>query len=162
MPRFLVVGLCLLFAGCGFKLQGRGELPAELRVVALEYKASYQVLEPPLLRALQAQVERRGGQIGDIGSRLQIAKLEESQQILSVGGDGKALEYLLTTTASFSLFEGGEIRVPPQTLSVNREYNFKAGELLGSEAESLQLREQMQQELADLILIRIESLLKNG
>lgn len=154
--------LTSLLMGCGFRLQNQGGLPEALQRVELNYVGGVVSSEPPLVRALQAEIERRGGRIGTGGTELQLIALSESQQVLSVGADGKALEYLLTTTARFTLNRDGKVIVSPHSLSVSREYSFDNREVLGTEGEANQLREQMQQELADLILLRLESQLDRG
>ncbi len=160
--RLVPVLLALVLSACGFQLQGSRALSPELSRVSVDFQAKYQVLEPPLVRALREQIERRGGDAGGGVVRLRIANLAEQNQVLSVGADGKVIEYLYTTTVGYELTDGGRTRIPYRTLSVSREYSFNNLEVLATEAEIVQLREQMQQELAELMLLQLEAELRQG
>ncbi|MGH8531035.1 MAG: LPS assembly lipoprotein LptE [Nevskiales bacterium] len=157
--HFALALLLLASSACGFQLQGQRELAPELRSVSVDFQAKYQVLQPPLVRALRERIERHGGNASDIenSTRLRISTLEERVLLLSVNAAGEVIEYLYTTTVGYELIDAGRIRVPYRTLSVSREYSFNSREVLATEAEAEQLRAQMQSELAELILLQLEA-----
>ena len=47
--------------------------------------------------------------------------------------------------------------LPHQTLSLSRDYSFNADAVLAKEAEELKLREAIQAELAELMMLRLEA-----
>lgn len=148
--------LALLVAGCGFHLQGQGQLPAALQQVSLTYAQDYTALQPPLLHALRNELERRGGVVGAGGNTLTISNLTTSNDILSVDINGKAVEYLLTEEATYQLKSGaGKVLAGPDSLRVSRDYSFQSNQVLGSEAEQRQLKQQMEEQLASLIVLRL-------
>lgn len=151
----------LLVAGCGFHLAGSRPLPAALERVYIHSSLPYSVDEPPVETALRARLRRRGADVvgspATARSVLRLTDLRERREVLSVGLDGKALEFKLTTTVTFSLTAAEELLIAPQKQAVSRDYSFRAEEVLAKEAEEERLLRFIQAELADLILLRIET-----
>lgn len=157
-----VILAVLLVTGCGFYLKGQRPLPPELRDVRINNTASL-VVESELERALRTEVERRGGRIAAIrnASVIHISKVTEDEQVLSLDIDGKAIEYLLTITVHFSLDAGGKPAVPSQSITVYEEYSFDKREIVSSEHEGQEIRDAMYRELAELIMLRLETSLRS-
>ena len=149
-----------LLSACGFLLRGRAPLPPELGQVFIQVETAYDVLEPPIVAALRRSLRARGALVvrkaREASSALVIQQLANDRRILSVGGDGKAIEYELTTTVRYVLQDAGANRIPPQSLSITRDYLFNSDAVLATEAEERKLREVMQAELAELMLLRLE------
>jgi LPS-assembly lipoprotein len=164
--RALVLALAVLVSACGFHLAGRRPLPEPLHAVFIDSVVPYRVVEPPVEAALRSRLVRRGSIVtskpADARCTLRLTKLEERREVLSVGPDGKALEFLLTAQASYELIAGDKVLVPSDALSVSRDYSFNAQQVLAKEAEESRLREYIQDELAELILLRLEARLSNG
>ena len=162
MRAAAAVALALL-AGCGFHLAGTRPLPAQLSSVYLDVVTPYRVSKPPLESALSQRLLRRGAQLSDkLGSArtlLRVSELKESREVLSVDPFGKAVEYKLTTSVKYELIEGANVLVAPDTMQVSRDYSFNAQQVLAKEAEELRLQNFMQDELAELLLLRLEALL---
>jgi LPS-assembly lipoprotein len=96
----------------------------------------------------------------DAGVTLRLSDLQEARQVLSIGTDGRAIEYRLLTRVTFELIKnGGETLLAPETQTVSRDYSFSATQILPKEAEEARLRNYIQDELADLVLLRVESAL---
>lgn len=157
----MVVAVVALVTACGFQLRGGRALPDALRSVFIEVEQEYRTLEPPIVAALRGALRARGAEVQrkarDAQARLVITRLDEQRQVISVGPDGKAIEYELTTTIAYTVRSGGEVILPQQSLSLSRDYSFNADAVLAKEAEERQLREAMQTELAELMLLRLEA-----
>lgn len=156
--------LALSFAGCGFYLKGERPLPPELSEVYVNYSSGYEAIRSRLEEALHNELTRRGARVIDSATangRLNVYRLEEENRVLSVGPDGKAIEYELVTTAEFDYSVGGKLRVPRQQMSVLREYSFDETRVLAKQIEREQLQREMQEELAGLMLLRIDAGLAN-
>lgn len=102
MSQRLAPGLCLallalLLSACGFRLMGDRPLPELLDVVFIDVEAPYRVREPPVETHLRALLQRRGASIrtrsGDGVTAVRIQELNTVREVLSVGPDGKALEF---------------------------------------------------------------------
>ncbi len=167
--RFLLRGALALLAatalaGCGFHLVGDRPLPASLSSVYVELIDPYRVTAPPLQTALQARITRSGGVVRtrpeEAETVLRLSDLAEGREVLSIGPDGRAIEYRLLMRVTFELrTRGGEVLILPQSQTVSRDYSFSAQQILSKEAEEARLRGYIQDELAELLLLRIESAL---
>ncbi len=164
--RALAVGLGALVTGCGFHFAGTRPLPAALQSVYVETVDPYRVSEPPVEAALRSRLLRRGGVVKstpeDAQCTLRLTDLDERREVLSVGPDGKALEFLLTARVRYELIARDRVLVPADTLSVSRDYFFNAQQVLAKEAEEARLRDYIQSDLAELIMLRLEAQLAGG
>ena len=159
--RLAVVVTVLLLAGCGFRLAGDRPLPPALQRVYIDTVEPYAVSEPPVEQALRSRLRRRGADIvaqpeAGVGT-LRLTNLDEQRSVLSIGPDGKAVEFELTTTVDFVLVRDGKILVPSDRLNASRDYSFNAEQILAKEAEETRLQRYLQDELADLLLLRLEA-----
>jgi LPS-assembly lipoprotein len=162
----LVLVTGFLLAGCGFALKGSRPLPPDMTVVYLDYRANrYETIQSRLEESLRVELKRRGAQVVDSAAaapgKLTVHALHERLRVLSVGPTGKAIEYEVETTAEFDYSVDGLLRVPRQSLTALREFSFDETRVLAKEAERRQLQREMQEELAGLILLRIDAALRN-
>lgn len=160
-----MAALALLLAGCGFHWAGSRPVPEALASIYIDIVTPYHVSKPPLEAALTSRLLRRGARVlgnpGDARARLRITDLVEIRDVLSVDPFGKAVEYKLTTRLHYELIQDGKPLVPPDVLQVSRDYSFNAQQVLAKEAEEARLQSFMQDELAELLLLRLESVLVN-
>lgn len=158
--------LALLLGGCGFHWAGSRPLPGQLSWVYIDVVTPYQVEKPPLEAALRSRLLRRGGvvsgSVAEARTVLRILELTESREVLSVDPFGKAVEYKLTTRLKYELLEDGQPVVPSDMLRVSRDYSFNAQQVLAKEAEETRLQSFIQDELAELLLLRLEALINSG
>ena len=161
MRLALVAVLALLLSACGFRMIGSEGLAAPLKNVYIDMVLDYRVSEPPVETALRAKLTRRGAVVvpkaEQADTTLRLTNLEERRETLSIGADGKALEYRLVIGVRYEVLQGGQALLPAATLSVSRDYSFQLNQILQKELEEEQLREYIQNELAELVLLRIES-----
>jgi LPS-assembly lipoprotein len=161
--RVFSIVFATLLAGCGFHLAGSRPLPESLRSTYIEVIAPYRVSEPPLEVSLRSLLQRRGGVVLDSAGAakavIRLSDLNESRQVLSIGTDGKVLEFQLVTRVTYQVNSGDKVLMPPDSLSLSRSYSFNAQQVLAKDAEEARLREYIQHELADLLLLRMESVL---
>jgi LPS-assembly lipoprotein len=161
--RASLVGVALLLAACGFHWAGSRPLPPALTSVYIDVVTPYRVSKPPLEGALSSRLLRRGarlsGSLSAARTILRITELNESREVLSVDPFGKAVEFKLTTRLSYQLIESGNVVLPADTIQVSRDYSFNAQQVLAKEAEEQRLQGFMQDELAELLLLRLEALL---
>ncbi|MGH8460759.1 MAG: LPS assembly lipoprotein LptE [Stenotrophobium sp.] len=166
MRKFLISGVSLLLSACaGFHLAGSRPLPPELQTVYIDVIAPYQVSEPPVEVALRTLIQRRGGTVLDhadgASAVIRLSNISETEQTLAIGTDGKALEYQLLTTMNYTVFNGNRILVAPDTIAASRIYSFNPLQVLANDAEEAHLREYIQQDMADLLLLRFDAVLSH-
>ncbi len=158
--------LALGLQACGFHLAGTRPLPEPLQKVYIDVIAPYRVVQPPLETALRAILQRRGAEVrGEAGAGttvIRLSDLNETREVLSVGTDGKALEFRLVTSVNYQAFRDGALLAGPDSLRLTRDYSFQPEQVLAKEAEEARLREYIQTEIAELMLLRLEAQLGAG
>ncbi len=159
--RAFVAIAALLLSACGFHLAGSRPLPEPLKSVYVDMDLPYSVSEPPVEAALRARLVRRGATVtrtqDEATCTVRLRDLNEKREVLSVGPDGKALEFLLTTTVRYEVLGKDQVLLPSDTLTVSRDYFFNAQQVLAKEAEEARLRDYIQSALADLLMLRLEA-----
>ncbi len=162
-PQATSTAVALLLAACGFHPAGSRPLPPELNRVYIDVVVPYRVSEPPVEASLRTRLLRQGAKItkeaASAQSVIKLTHLKEGRQVLSVGPDGKALEFRLVTTVDYEVHSGTEVLVPSGNLRVTRDYSFNEEQILAKEAEEARLREYIQDQLAELLLLRVETVL---
>lgn len=163
MRRTLPLLLALLLTACGFRFVGDRPLPELLRRVHVDVIAPYRVMEPPIETHLRALLLRRGSKVLDRPvagvTEIRLSQLETRREILSVGTDGKALEFALITRVQMDVRRDSAVLVPGLVIEVTRDFSFNAEQVLAKEAEEERLRRYLQTEIAELLLLRLEALL---
>lgn len=157
----LALLLAAMLEGCGFHFAGSRPLPGVMSWIYIDIVTPYRVAKPPLEAALNTRLLRRGavvsGSVAEARTVLRITELTEQREVLSVDPFGKAVEYKLTTRLRYELLEDGQPVVPGDVLQVSRDYSFNAQEVLAKEAEEQRLQSFIQDELAELLLLRLEA-----
>lgn len=161
MSRWVAIAAALLLGACGFHLAGNRPLPEALKSVYIDTVTPYRVSEPPVEAALRAVLRRRGGEVasraGSARTTIRLSELSDRREVLSVGLDGKAIEYLLVSSLRYEIISNGRALLPPDTLSASRDYSFQPQQVLAKESEEERLRGYIQNELAELIMLRLEA-----
>ena len=121
MRAALAALLAAFVAGCGFHLAGSLPLPQVLQRVYLDLEQPYKVSDAPLEIALRERLVQRGARVVSKSekaeTRLRLWNLAERREALSIGPDGKALEYRLLISVDYEVRRGAELLLPPTTQS---------------------------------------------
>lgn len=153
----LVAMLALPLAACGFHLRREAQLPPSMQRMHIEIADASSALAKGLARALP----RSGVQIVDVASAdvavLKVGVNTLSTEVLSVGGNARATEYSLRYHVEFAVDDAaGTALVPKQTIELSRDFTFDASQALGVAAETDLLGKELQQDMVQAILRRIE------
>ena len=158
-----IAPLCFVLAACGFHAAGTRPLPEPLKRVRIDLVAPYRVSEPPVETSLRDRLVQRGAEVlkkdsSDPGvTVIRLSDLRESRDVLSVGADGKALEYELILRVRYEVRTGQHVWIPPSQMEARRDYSFNAQQVLQKEQEAERLREFLEDEMAEMLLLRIEA-----
>lgn len=158
----LCASVMALFTGCGFRLRGSIDLPAELTEVAIQGTRP----NGELGVALRNGFTRVGGQVVDsvVNARsvLVITQDSSDRRVLSVDSIGQANEYELAYTLGFRLDDpDGTNRVVPQSINLRRQYRFDPNQTLAKADEEDRLLREMREDAVRQMLRRLKAGLDN-
>lgn len=153
----LLLLLAPLLGGCGFQLRSSAGLPPEMARTQL-------VIENPdgtMARRLRTLLEQGGVQIvgGDTATAiLEIPQNRVTTDVLTIADNARVREYRVSHTVQFRLTdaEGREL-MALQTLRQAREISFDEQKILASSREQEYLKRDLAEDLARLIVNRLES-----
>ena len=156
-PLVLAV-LVFALGGCGFHLRKEVALPASMQRLHIAIADPNGQLARDLARALP----RSGVQLvpapGADVAELRIGANAFSTDVLSVSGAARANEYSLRYHVEFEVADGaGKVLLPKQTIELTREFTFDASQALGVTAETDMLTKELQRDMVQTILRRLEA-----
>jgi len=154
--------LASLVSACGFQRRGEIELPAEMQATYIKGQTPGE-----LRNELKVLFSGAGGKIvnspKEATAILNLIQVRFNRRVLSVGGQGRQLEYELSYRATFDVTSAdGEKLVKPQSVSLIRNYLNPETEVLGRSIEEKGLRHDMERELARQIAVRSYAQIRGG
>lgn len=160
MKLLLTLMLCLALSACGFHLRGAtgtplGDSIPELQIKGIDTEVDF---GRRVARALEANgVKLVIDTTEDEAAALTLSAPTGSRQVLSIDNKVRAREYALISEVSFTLQRTG---LPPvrQRVRVRRDLVVDPTQVLGSDQEERRLRKEMEDELAQLLVLRLRSL----
>jgi LPS-assembly lipoprotein len=154
----LSLGAAVLLAACGFHLEGHAPLPKALHATYVEAKDRQSDFTQGLRKALLTA----GAEVTDDGSHATavVHVLEDSvtPRVLAVSPTNLPREYEITYTVRFSVSAGAKDLLPPQELSLSRDYSFDEHVLLAKDNEEAILRGALARDLVDVVMRRLRNL----
>jgi LPS-assembly lipoprotein len=144
--------LSLALGGCGFRLAGSEHLPAVLAKPYLSVKDPY----TDFSREFERQLKSSGAllQLGrqDATATIEVTKDQIEQRTLAVSARNIPTDYELRYTVTFDVKGADADILPPQTITLSRDYSFEENELLAKEHEADILRASMARDLATMAM----------
>src|SRR5689334_20188399 len=123
--RIVVIAVALLLAGCGFQLQGRRVMPAELSTLHLQVADEQSDFTRALRKMLRASGARLVDQSGAGIAEVRIRHDELTERVLSVDARNVPTDYELTYRVEVEArAAGGEELMPVQPFELSRNYSF--------------------------------------
>ena len=162
-PFAVLALLAVLLAGCGFHMRKEVELPASMKKVHIV------IGDPasPLAKDLAKALPRSGTEVvADAGPDVAIMNISAnafSTDVLSVSGGARANEYSLRYHVEFEVLNAaGTSLLPKQTIELSREFTFDSTQTLGLAAETDLLTQELERDMVQTILRRLEALARAG
>jgi LPS-assembly lipoprotein len=147
----------LWFAGCGFHLQGRIELPRALADTRIEAGDRQSDFYASLRAALHAAGSRFDGPEAD-AAIVHILADESSERVLTVSARNTPTAYVLAYRIKVAVDYQGRELLPAEEHTLTREYSFDETQLLAKQHESAYLRQALADDLAALVMHRLAAL----
>ncbi len=157
--RLLVIAVTamLLLPGCGFHLRGSSSA-TQLASVLPEVMIDGVDIEIGFGRKLQEALTSSGVDVqpltdtGDVPV-LEVGEVKESQRVLSVDRDVRAREYALISRVKFRLLEQPGNDAAWRVVETRRDLVVDPFQVLGSEQEAERMRREMEEDLAQRIVL---------
>ena len=155
----MLAAIALTTAGCGFHLRKEANLPASMKKVHIQIADA----SSPLAKELTKALPRSGTEVVDTVEPgvavMNISANAFSTDVLSVGGNARATEYSLRYHVEFEVEDaGGTALLPKQTIELSRDFTFDASQALGVAAEVDLLTQELQRDMTQTILRRLEAI----
>jgi LPS-assembly lipoprotein len=149
------IAACVLgaaLAGCGFRLAGSQRLPPVLAKPYLSVKDPYTDFSREFERELKSSGALLQDGRQDATATIEVTRDVIEQRTLAVSARNIPTDYELRYTVTFDVKGPDADILPPQTLTLSRDYSFEENELLAKEHEADILRGQMARDLATMAM----------
>jgi LPS-assembly lipoprotein len=148
----------MLLTACGFQLQGRQNLPAQLARVQLDATDR----QSDFTRALRRSLDASGAQLidaaGSDGAVVRILTDRVIENVLSVDARNIPTDYELIYEVEVEVRAAGQQLMPAEYFSLSRIYSFNEAKKLSKEREKDVLREALARDMASVVVRRLSSL----
>lgn len=156
MRATVLFALAMLTTGCGFQLRGSDILPPDLSDLYVQAPGELkEEIETFLEGSSTRLLDRRDG----ANIVLTVANPRYDRRVLSVDPNtGKEREFELSYTLDFNAMRtDGNAVLPPQTMTLLRNYIFDRDAVLGASREEGVLRIEMRRDAVVQILSRLQA-----
>lgn len=154
---WLLAALGLLSA-CGFQLQGRQTLPADLAKVSIDAKDR----QSDFTHALRTSLVNSGVQLVEPAAAdttiVHIRRDQVTERVLTVSSRNIPTDYELVYDVEVSVNVGGRELLAPEKFSLSRVYSFDETKLLAKDREKEILIEALARDMASVVTRRLTSL----
>ena len=151
--NLLVLGLTALLSACGFQLRGTGD--ADFALTELDVTARNQY--GPTVKAVREALENSDVNVhAGAPYTLVLAREDETQRTASYTQSSRSAEYELTHTLQYEIRGANDLLLMNDKLTVQKVYVFDSNNLIGSDQEAAQLRQEMRQEMVQQMLMRLQ------
>lgn len=148
-----------LLVGCGFQLRGATQLPPSVGVVYIDTSDRFTVFYRQLTTAIRQENRRITRDSTAADAVIRILRDETGQRVLSVSARNVPREYDVFYTIRYSVLVDGNEVLPPEQLTLTRDYTYDETQVLGKALEEETLRESLAADLVGLVTRRVSSLL---
>ena len=158
MSRLVPLALLLVFAGCGFQLQGALTVPPEMErtyILAVDRHSGF-------YRDVRAAFRAAGIDVvdspADATATFTIAFDQTGQRVLSVSARNVPTEYEVYYTIEYSLHSGEKNLLAMQTRTLTGDYTYDSTLVLGKSREEELIRDAIVDDLVRIVLKQISAL----
>lgn len=158
LRQFAILFLSVVTSSCGFQLRDEISLPEGLRKIHLL------VADPayPLQKDLAASLQRAGAEISAVpehAAQINVPVNAMTTEVLTASGQARVTEFQVRYHVAISVADDqGKILLPLADIVLAREYSFDQTQVLGMAGEEELIKKELQREMLQQILRKIESL----
>ena len=156
-PLLFILFFSFILTACGFQLRGHCEFSLPFHTLSLESNQPYSNFTKELQNAL-ATAGVHTLLATPASSRLQILTQNFTRTATSLGNAGQTTTYLLVYSILFQLIDcKGRVLLAPQQIQATRTFSITSNQLAGDLNTETDLQENMQQDVIQQLLIRLNS-----
>lgn len=152
---FLLVSAVLLNTSCGFQLRGALDISDSISPLYLEQGSAFE-----LAREINGLLVKNKIALADSAvmakSRLTLVNESTSRRVLSVDGNGRAREYLLTYSVNITIKIQQE-KETRDSITLSRSLVFDPDAVLAATNETEILYRDMRKDAARLVLLKLQA-----
>lgn len=156
--RLALLGVALVLAACGWRLQGTAKLSSVMAVTYVEAEDRYSDFHRALRESLRASGARLTEDRREATAVVRILRDESGQRVLSVSASNTPEEYEVFYAIEYAVAGKEAELITPQRLELTRDYSYDTTAVLAKQREQAVLREALARDLAGLVLRRLASL----
>ncbi|WP_263144208.1 LPS assembly lipoprotein LptE [Pseudomonas sp. RIT-PI-AD] len=151
--NLLVMGLAILLSACGFQLRGTGDVDFALKEIDLEARNAYGDTVRQLRHLLKSNhVKVHAG----APYKLLLVREQETRRTASYTGAARSAEYELNTKLNYEIRSSDNLLLMQDQVDVQKVYVHDENNLIGSDQEAAQLREEMRRDLVQQMVLRLQ------
>jgi LPS-assembly lipoprotein len=153
--NLLVMGLAVLLSACGFQLRGTGTNALSIKELDVSARDAYGDVVTQLRQTLTNSGVHvyTGAQY-----KLFIAREDETQRTASYAGSGRSAEYELTNVLKYEIHGSKDVLLLDDSVQSQKVFVHDGNNLIGSDQEAAQIRKEMQSDLVQKVLARLQQL----
>lgn len=158
-----LIGLAGTLSACGFHLRGEVQLPPDMQRVHVQIADAYS----PLGRDLEAALKRSGAKVenaaGDGVAEIAIPVVSLAPVVRSVGANAFVNEFSMIYHVEMQITDArGKILMPRQVIEHSRQFTFDQNQAIGTSAEQDEIKQEMERDMLQALLRRIEAAAKRS
>ncbi|MGH8353855.1 MAG: LPS assembly lipoprotein LptE [Pseudomonas sp.] len=151
--NLMVVGLAALLSACGFQLRGTGDAEFALKELDLSARNAYGDTVKQVRQVLESSdVKVHPG----APYKLILVREAETQRTASYTSSARSAEYELTSTLDYEIRGAQNLLLTDDQLEVQNIYVHDENNLIGSDQEAAQLRQEMHRDLVQQLVQRLQ------
>jgi len=153
--NLVVIGLAVLLSACGFQLRGTGSTEFALKEVNLQARNAY----GETLKQLRQVLDNSGVNV-HVGApyKLDLIREQETQRTASYTGNARSAEYELTTSLDYEIRGAKNLLLLSDKLEVQSTHVQDDNNLIGSDQEAAQVRQEMRRALVQQLSMRLQQI----
>lgn len=150
--NLLVIGLAALLGACGFQLRGTGDTHFALKELDLSARNAY----GETAKQLREVLENNGVRVyPGAPYHLVLSNESESRRTASYTSSARSAENELTTTLDYEIRGSRNLLLMSNQLEAQNFYVQDGNNLIGSDQEAAQVREEMRRDLIQQLVQRL-------
>lgn len=153
--NLLVMGLAVLLSACGFQLRGTGSTDLAITELDLSARDAY----GETVKALRDALENSGVKVhSGAPYKLVLTREQQNQRSLSYAGAGRSAEYELNNVLNYQIRGQNDLVLMDDKLQVQKVYLRDGNNIVGSDQESSEVREEMRRDMVQRMMLRLQQL----